>query len=60
MIVKLEDIKKCDQVWMMQLLRKLLSQYVMVKENAQGRVSNVRGGSLQGRPVNRSPTNRDT
>ena len=60
MIVKLEDVKKCDQVWMMQLLQKLLSQYVMVKETAQRRVNNVRGGSLQGRQVNRSPTNRDT
>ena len=59
-IVKLEDVKKCDQVWTMQLLRKLLSQYVMVQENAQRRVNNVRGGSLQGRQVNRSPTNRDT
>ena len=58
-IVKLEDVKKCDQVWTMQLLRKLLSQYVMVQENSQRQVNNVRGDSLQGRQVNRSPTNRD-
>ena len=37
-IVKLEDVKRCDQVWTMQLLRKLLSQYVMVQENAERRV----------------------
>ena len=29
----------------------------MVQENAQRRVNNVRAGSLQGRQVNRSPTN---
>ena len=43
-IVKLEDVKKCDQVWTMQLLRKLLNQYVMVQENAQRRVG-IRGSS---------------
>ena len=58
-IVKLEDVKRCDQAWTMQLLRKLLSHYVMVQENAERRVSNVRGGSLQGRQINRSPANRD-
>ena len=57
-IVKLEDVKKCDQVWTMQLLRKLLSQYVMIQENAQRRVS-IRGSSQQGRQVNRLPANRD-
>ena len=57
-IVKLEDVKKCDQVWTMQLLRKLLNQYVMVQENAQRRVS-IRGSSQQGRQVNRLPANRD-
>ena len=57
-IVKLEDVKKCDQVWTMQLLRKLLSQYVMVQENAQRRVS-IRESSQQGRQVNRLPANRD-
>ena len=56
-ILKLEDVKRCDQVWMMQLLRKSLSQYVMVQENVQRQVSNVRGGSLQGRQVKRPPTN---
>ena len=45
-IVKLEDVKKCDQAWTMQLLRKLLSQYIMVQENAQRRVS-IRGSSQQ-------------
>ena len=48
-IVKLEDVKKCDQVWTMPLLRKLLSQYVMVQENAQRRVSNVRGVYKEGK-----------
>ena len=60
-IVKLEDVKRCDQAWTMQLLRKLLSQYVMIQENAERRVSNIRGGSLQGfqgRQINRSPVNR--
>ena len=57
-IVKLEDVKKCDQVWTMQLLRKLLNQYVMVQENAQRRVG-IRGSSQQGRQVNRLPANRD-
>ena len=45
-IVKLEDVKKCDQAWTMQLLQKLLSQYIMVQENAQRRVS-IRGSSQQ-------------
>ena len=57
-IVKLEDVKKCDQVWTGQFLRKLLSQYVMVQENAQRRVS-IRGSSQQGRQINRSPANRE-
>ena len=32
----------------------------IIQGNAQRQVSNVRGGSLQGRQVNRSSTNRDT
>ena len=32
----------------------------MVQENAKKQVSNVRGGSLQGRKVNKLSTNQDT
>ena len=40
----------------MQLLRKLLSQYVMIQENTERRVSNIQG--VQGRQINRLPVNR--
>ena len=64
-IVKLEDTKKCDQVWTIDLLRRLLNQYIAVRENAQRRVNNARGNIfqrnnfLQGRQTNRSPMNPD-
>jgi len=62
-VIKLEDIKKCDQVWTMELLRKLLSQYIMVQENAQRRVFNARGYNSefrQGRQGNKQYTNQHT
>ena len=63
-IVKLEDITKCDQVWTIDLLRRLLNQYIAVRENAQRRVNNARGNifqrnNFQGRQTNRSPMNPD-
>ena len=56
--------KKCDQVWTIDLLRRLLNQYIAVRENAQRRVNNARGNifqrnNFQGRQTNRSHMNPD-
>ena len=42
-ILKLEDTKTFGQVWTMELLQKLLSQYVETQENAQRHFANVKG-----------------
>ena len=41
-VVKLEDVKKCEGEWTVELLRKLLNQHISIKENAQCRVANVK------------------
>ena len=42
-ILTLEDTKTFGQVWTMELLQKLLSQYVETQENAQRHFANVKG-----------------
>ena len=42
-VVKLEDAKKCDVEWTMELLRKLLTEYITIQECAQHRVANAKG-----------------
>ena len=51
-------------MWTIDLLRRLLNQYIAVRENAQRRVNNARGNifqrnNFQGRQTNRSPMNPD-
>ena len=51
-------------MWTIDLLRRLLIQYIAVRENAQRRVNNARGNTFQrnnfqGRQTNRSPMNPD-
>ena len=42
-VVKLEDAKKCEVEWTMELLRKLLTEYIITQECAQRRVANAKG-----------------
>ena len=42
-VVKLEDAKKCGVEWTMELLRKLLTEYITIQECAQRRVANAKG-----------------
>ena len=42
-VLKLEDAKKCEVEWTMQLLRKLLNQHITIQESAQRRVANAKG-----------------
>ena len=42
-VVKLEDAKKCEVEWTMELLRKLLTEYITIQECAQRRVANAKG-----------------
>ena len=42
-IVKLEDTKLCEEEWTMELLRKFLTQFITIQENAQRRVVNAKG-----------------
>ena len=41
--LQLEELKKVGDVWTMELLRKLLKQYIEVQESAQRHVTNARG-----------------
>ncbi|XP_065891574.1 uncharacterized protein [Dysidea avara] len=50
-ILKLESTKQCDEEWTMELLRQLLSRYVIVQENAYRRVANAKGRNYDYRPV---------
>ena len=42
-VVKLEDAKKCEVEWTMEVLRKLLTEYITIQECAQRRVANAKG-----------------
>ena len=42
-VVKLEDVKKCEGELTMGLLRKLLNQHINTQENTQCRVTNAKG-----------------
>ena len=42
-VLRLEECKKVGDVWTMELLRKLLKQYIEVQESAQRHVTNARG-----------------
>ena len=42
-VVKLEDAKKCEVEWTMEMLRKLLTEYITIQECAQHRVTNAKG-----------------
>ena len=44
-VLRLEEHKKVGDVWTMELLRKLLKQYIEVQESAQRHVTNARGHS---------------
>ena len=42
-VIKLQDVKKGEREWTMELLRKLLNQHIIIQENAQSRVANAKG-----------------
>ena len=58
--MKLEDRKKIGEVWTMEILRRLLDQYVEIQETAQRQVANTRGHGhefRQSRQGDQQPSN---